>query len=74
MKGEFVTITLVDDNRTISKYLWLKNFSGVNDLDLLQKSKGKKVTVEFEISEYYDPRIKDYRNFNVISSLKMEKD
>ncbi|WGD34473.1 hypothetical protein [Olleya sp. YS] len=69
--NEFNTIVIKDSdsNREI-KLIWLTYFDGSDLLDNPKKLKGKKVKVEYEELELYDPKIEEYRNFKVISRLQ----
>lgn len=67
---QFVTLILKDDAGLVTKYIWLGNFPGSYELSEGQSVQNKKVTVSFVKQEFYDPRIKDYRTFNVMTALE----
>lgn len=69
-ENEFVTITLKDDSNLTIKLLWLTNFAGADELAKAKDPKLTKVEVQYEVQELYDPRIKEYRNFNVLKGLR----
>ncbi len=69
--GDFATLKLQAEDKLITKYLWLTNFPGANELSQLKAPNGTKVTLDYEVVEFYDPRIKEYRNFNVIKGCKI---
>jgi hypothetical protein len=72
-ENEFITITLKGDDNLTTKLLWLTNFAGADELAKAKDPKLTKVEVQFEVQELYDPRIKEYRNFNVIKGIKFLK-
>ncbi|MBX7224813.1 MAG: hypothetical protein K1X55_02160 [Chitinophagales bacterium] len=69
----FVTISIKDENGKISKYIWLTYVDCEEDfLTNYKDYLGEKVTIKFDVQEFFDPKIQEYRNYNVITSLTSE--
>jgi hypothetical protein len=68
--NQFVVITIKDAKGPDQKFLWLGYFDGA---DLLKNRgadiKGKMVEVTYIESDYYNPAIKDYMKYKVITQL-----
>ena len=68
----FVVVTLKEKSGKISKYYWLtfvelkydftENYSSLKDKDVI---------IEYEQHEFFDPKIKEYRYFSVITSIEL---
>lgn len=68
----FVTFSLVHQNGKISKFYWLSFVESDNDIQNTFKNlEEKSVKIEYAIQELFDPRINEYRNFNIIKSLNI---
>lgn len=70
--GYFVTITIKDVSGRVSKFIWTRYIESSIDLvtnykDLMDKS----VTINYSTAEFFDPKIGEYRNFNVIATLEL---
>ena len=66
----FVVFTLKDENGKISKYYWLSFIdSGIELTENYTDLMGKPATILYEEQEFFDPRIKEYRKFNIIKEL-----
>lgn len=66
----FIVITVKEENGKNSKFYWMTFIE--SDLDLVtdyQNLEGKNVTISYDEYEFYDPRLKEYRVFNVINAL-----
>lgn len=67
--GQFYSLE-VETEKRMHTFLWMDPFD--NSHELLQNSKGlegKKVKITYREQELFDPKINDYRSFNVISGL-----
>ncbi|WP_196894620.1 hypothetical protein [Aureivirga marina] len=72
-KGSFIYYTVKEDNGKTSKFYWLTFVE--NDLDLESNEKNilkKNVIITYEKVELFDPRIKEYKEFNVINSVSLK--
>ncbi len=68
----FVMFTIKNDQGRTSDYYWLTFIeSGLDLQHNYGQLKGKKVNVEFLEEELFDPRIKDYRYFNHLTSIEL---
>lgn len=69
----FVTFELKNDNGKIEKFYWFTYVdSNLNLQNMYSDLKGKQVQLEYVQQELFDSRIKEYRMFNVITSLTGE--
>lgn len=69
-KEEFIVFSLKTDDGRTSKFYWLTFIQSDTDLqNNYEKLKGKKVTIEYDIYEFYDTKLQDYRNYNIIESI-----
>lgn len=69
----FVTFSLKDDMGKTQKYYWL-NFVK-SDIDLLSQYKmlkDKTIVISYRKKEFFDPRINEYRAYNVIQALDVK--
>ncbi len=66
----FVNFTIKNEEGKSLKFYWL-TFIKANDgmLQDYEKLKGKKVRIMYLQQEFFDPKIEEYRYFNVITSL-----
>lgn len=73
-KGNFVVFHLVGDNKILTKFYWVTPIQ--SDVDLI---KGytmlvkKKVNVSYYTAEIFDASINDYKNVNILDSLKLDE-
>ena len=73
-KDNFVVFHLVGDNNNLTKFYWVSNIESNLDLPKEYNSLiNKKVNVSYFTKEIFDARINDYRNLNIISSLKTDE-
>jgi len=69
-KDFFVVFSVKDSDGNTAKYIWLNNIEG--DLDLVnnyEKLNGQKVDISYNRVNFFDPRIGEYRLFNVIRKM-----
>lgn len=70
--GQFVTLAIKGEEGKTSRFLWLEFVE--SNVELPSKYtdlKDKTVEVEFIKREFFDPRIGEYKSFNIITSLKV---
>ncbi len=69
---QFIVFTVKDASGKASSFYWLSFFT--TDLSLnssnYKEIKDRKVQVGYREEEFFDPRINEYKKFNVITSLK----
>jgi hypothetical protein len=71
--NQFVVITVKDSKGPDQKFLWLEYFEGSELLkNGLADVKGKTVTITYTEGSYYNPAIKDYMKYKVISGLSIK--
>ncbi|HEY0262199.1 MAG TPA: hypothetical protein VGB95_04175, partial [Chitinophagales bacterium] len=66
----FVVLSLKEESNKITKYYWLTSLS--SDLDLMNNYKsliGAHVLITYESKEFFDPKLKEYRQFSVIKEI-----
>lgn len=69
-EDQFVTLTVADDYGKRYKFLWLGHFrSDLLPEENYSKLEGTKVHVTYREQEFYEPKLKEYRAFNVIEAL-----
>lgn len=67
---QFIVITVKDESGKSSNFYWLSFFNSDLNLNSGYKNiKDKKVKVAYKEEEYFDPRINEYKKFNVITSM-----
>lgn len=67
----FVSFSVKDEDGKTVKFYWTKFVE--NDMDLInnyEDIQGKLVYIEYENQEMYDARLKEYRNFRVITAIE----
>jgi hypothetical protein len=70
----FVAFSLKDDEGKVSKYYWLSEIDSETDLASSYTSlSGKQVSLTFVTQQMFDPRINEYRAFQVIKALAVEE-
>ena len=72
-KENFIVFHLTADNNVLTKFYWISTIE--SDLDLpkeYQTLVGKKVNISYYSTEIFDAKIGDYKNLNIISSLKTD--
>ena len=70
-KDNFVVFHLVGDNKILNKFYWISTVE--SDLDLPKEYQSllkKKVNITYYNTQIFDSKIDDYKNLNIISSLK----
>ena len=73
-ESPFVVFTLKDSSGKSSKFYWLTFVDSNLDLqNSFSQLKGRKVSVEYMEQELFDPRLKEYRMFNLIVGLYSEE-
>ena len=71
-KNEFITFIVTAEDGKTSKFYWLTFIESKNDLqNEFNSYNKKKVEIEYSIFEFYDPKLEEYRNYNVIESLNI---
>ncbi len=72
-KDNFVVFHIVGENKNLTKFYWVSTIE--SNLDLPKEYNGlvnKKVNISYYTTEIFDAKINDYRNLNIISSLKTD--
>jgi hypothetical protein len=70
----FVVFSLRDDSGKITKLYWLTFIE--TDLELTStyaSLTGKNVEIIYEIKDFFDPKIEEYRQFFIISKIEVEE-
>ncbi len=68
-KSQFNIIEIKDSTNRVHKLLWLEYFEGEHFLHSGYDFKNQDFEVSYYESEMFDPSIKEYRNFKVITKL-----
>jgi len=69
----FLFVTLKEDGGKETRLIWLHYFNGSDDyLTNPRKLIGKKVTIEYQSTECYLPKIKGYFAYKEITNLEIE--
>lgn len=72
-KSNFVVFHLIDENKNLKKLNWVTPIESNLDLPTEYNTLlNKKVTVNYYVADIFDVNLNDYRNLNVISSLKTD--
>lgn len=72
-KENFVIFHVVGENKNLTKFYWVSNIESNLDLPKEYNSLiNKKVSISYYTTEIFDAKINDYRNLNIISSLKTD--
>ncbi|WBV61197.1 hypothetical protein PFY12_03530 [Chryseobacterium camelliae] len=72
-KDNFVVFHVVGDNKILTKLYWVSTIESNLDLPKEYSSLvNKKVNISYYTTEIFDAKINDYRNLNIISSLKTD--
>jgi len=72
-KDNFVIFHVVGENNNLTKFYWISNIESNLDLPTEYNSLvNKKINISYYTTEIFDAKINDYRNLNVISSLKTD--
>jgi hypothetical protein len=70
-KGDFVYLTVKDENKRAHKLLWYEHFEGADQfINNPKRLRGKQVTITYKKVEVYSPQIKDYRVVKQLISLE----
>ena len=68
----FVVITLKEESGKVSKYYWLTFVNIKYGLfDDYKSLVNKRLLIEYQQVEFFDPKIQEYRNFSIIDSLEL---
>lgn len=70
-ENQFVFFLLKDGTGKTKKFIWLSYIE--SDIDLFtdyKEMKSKAVSITYKKQELYDPRIGEYRNYNIIISIE----
>jgi len=68
--SDFVTFSVKESTGKISKYFWMTLINGDDQIIYNYSSLlGRVVNITFERQEFFDPRIAEYRPFNIIKEL-----
>ncbi|MBC7450795.1 MAG: hypothetical protein H7259_04840 [Cytophagales bacterium] len=68
----FVTFSLKDNTGKVTKFYWLTFIeSEIELVDSYKTMMGRSVEIQYEAQDFYDPKIQDYRLFNVILQLEL---
>ena len=70
--NQFVMISIKNSNGPDQKFLWLDYFHGEELLKNTSDLKGKTVEVFYTMNKFYNPAIKDYMNYNVLTGLRLK--
>jgi hypothetical protein len=66
----FVILSLKDDLGKITKFYWLTFINAAFDMaGTYTLLVDKEVSIVYEVQEFFDPKIAEYRTFNIIKSL-----
>jgi len=72
-KENFIIFHVVGENKNLTKFYWVSNIESNLDLPKEYNSLvNKKVSISYYTTEIFDAKINDYRNLNIISSLKTD--
>lgn len=70
-QNQFVTFSIKDERGKVTKFYWFNFIESYMDLPQNYKTlKDKSVQIYFSTQEFFDPKIGEYRNFNIIESLE----
>jgi hypothetical protein len=68
----FVVISIKDEFGKISKFYWMtfinSKYNLIDQYDLLT---GKTLDIYYKTQEFFDPRIKEYRQFNIMTKMEI---
>ena len=68
----FVIISLKDNIGKTTKFYWLSFVESNIEMPSFYSSlAGKSVEISYKKEEYFDPKIEQYRSFNIITKLKL---
>jgi hypothetical protein len=70
--NEFVSIIIKDQNSKLVTLLLMDRFESADVFTTNKIRKGDKITVEYTEKEMYDPKIKGFRAFKIISKLEKQ--
>jgi hypothetical protein len=69
-----VTFSLKDDSGKVTKFYWLTLIN--SNLDLINEYKSftnKSVDITYHSEEFFDPKIGEYRQFNIITTIELSE-
>lgn len=68
----FVVVSLKDEVGKITKYYWLTFIDSQVDLaNSYSTLMGKSLSIDYEPQEFFDPKLREYRQFFVIKKIKV---
>lgn len=68
---QFLTVVIVDEKGREQKLLWLDYFDGSDELKTnLTQLKGRSFKITYIEKEFYNPSIRDYMKYKVISGME----
>lgn len=71
---QFVVFTIKDENGKSAKYYWFTTIETSEDLQTMYDNiVGKWVSIVYKTADYFDPKIGEYRSYNVITELELDK-
>lgn len=66
----FVSFSVRDEQGKVAKYIWLTFVDSPLDMaGSYDRLMGKQVSITYEPMEFFDPKLKEYRSFNVIKKM-----
>ncbi|SEA01445.1 hypothetical protein [Bizionia paragorgiae] len=69
-KEDFIVFSIKTEDGRTTKFHWLTFIQSDFDLQNNYESlKGKTIDLEYDIYEFYDAKLGDYRNYNIIESI-----
>lgn len=69
-KEPFVILTLQDGEGRSTKLWWLQSVpSGIDFVNTYESLAGRQLKLSYQPRDFFDPRVNDYRKFNVISRI-----
>lgn len=68
--GDFITISLKDNTGRTHHLLLLNHFENADLITNNKLQPNQKISVSYSEHEFFDPKLKDYKYFKVLYSLK----
>ena len=69
---QFVTVIVKSSDGQEQKFLWLRHFEGADLLSNPSALRGKTVQIDYWEEKYYNPKVKDYIAYKVITDFKVK--
>jgi hypothetical protein len=71
IEKDFFVIFTVNKDGKLMKFYWLTNVeSNIELIDKYESLFDKDVKIKYQVTSLYDPKIKDYRNCNIIEKIE----